>query len=294
MDKITFSKTCEYCGAKFTTPTFSKRYCSKRCVKAAYVARKKETTPENSQTAVVQRLRLHLKTEYFSVSQTAVILGLSRQTVYRMIWDGRIKACHLSSRTTRIHRNEIDRRMSEMRLLPNSDSYYTIDEIMNITRRSRSWTFKLIKTHGIRKSIKYGKRHYDREQFDRMWTSVGRELRKKDGWVTFDDLIGMFGFSKTYARFFLAFHHISKKVILNTEFYSSTEISAITGCSDRYYCSVHQAMEDYGLTYDQVKWYIMKGMLEPVIDHGEIKYRRDLFEQAAHIDYRTDNNHQNK
>ena len=42
MNKITYTKHCEFCGTEFTTPIHLRRYCSKSCVRAAYKMRLKE------------------------------------------------------------------------------------------------------------------------------------------------------------------------------------------------------------------------------------------------------------
>ena len=42
MNKITYTKHCEFCGTEFTTPIHLRRYCSKSCVRAAYNMRLKE------------------------------------------------------------------------------------------------------------------------------------------------------------------------------------------------------------------------------------------------------------
>ena len=42
MNKITYTKHCEFCGTEFTTPIHLRRYCSKCCVRAAYKKRLKE------------------------------------------------------------------------------------------------------------------------------------------------------------------------------------------------------------------------------------------------------------
>ncbi len=42
MNKITYTKHCEFCGTEFTTPIHLRHYCSKSCVRAAYKMRLKE------------------------------------------------------------------------------------------------------------------------------------------------------------------------------------------------------------------------------------------------------------
>ena len=85
---------------------------------------------------------------YFSVTQTASILGLSRMSVYRMIYDGRLKATRLSSRATRISREDIESTMIAQRLFSPAD-FYTFKDILKMTGRSRSWTFNFLRRNGM-------------------------------------------------------------------------------------------------------------------------------------------------
>lgn len=108
MNKITYTKHCEFCGTEFTTPIHSRRYCSKSCVRAAYKMRLKEKKKSDAVKTLERSHGLMPEVCYFSVTQTASILGLFRMSVYRMIYDGRLKATRLSSRATRISREDIE------------------------------------------------------------------------------------------------------------------------------------------------------------------------------------------
>lgn len=63
---------------------------------------------------------------YFSVTQTVSILGLSRMSVYRMIYDGRLKATSLFSPA----------------------DFYTFNDILKMTGRSRSCMQEIINVKG--------------------------------------------------------------------------------------------------------------------------------------------------
>ena len=93
MNKITYTKHCELCGTEFTTPIHSRRYCSKSCVQAAYKMRLKEKRKSDPVKTLERSHGLMPEVCYFSVTQTASILGLSRMSVYRMIYDGRLQKC---------------------------------------------------------------------------------------------------------------------------------------------------------------------------------------------------------
>ena len=93
MNKITYTKHCEFCGTEFTTPIHLRRYCSKSCVRAAYKMRLKEKRKSDAVKTLERSHGLMPEVCYFSVTQTASILGLSRMSVYRMIYDGRLHKC---------------------------------------------------------------------------------------------------------------------------------------------------------------------------------------------------------
>ena len=93
MNKITYTKHCEFCGTEFTTPIHLRLYCSKSCVRAAYKMRVKEKRKSDAVKTLERSHGLMPEVCYFSVTQTASILGLSRMSVYRMIYDGRLQKC---------------------------------------------------------------------------------------------------------------------------------------------------------------------------------------------------------
>ena len=133
MNKITYTKHCEFCGTEFTTPIHSRRYCSKSCVRAAYKMRLKEKRKSDAVKTLERSHGLMPEVCYFSVTQTASILGLSRMSVYRMIYDGRLKATRLSSRATRISREDIESTMIAQRLFSPAD-FYTFNDILKMTQ----------------------------------------------------------------------------------------------------------------------------------------------------------------
>ena len=129
MNKITYTKHCEFCGTEFTTPIHSRRYCSKSCVRAAYKMRLKEKRKSDAVKTLERSHGLMPEVCFFSVTQTASILGLSRMSVYRMIYDGRLKATRLSSRATRISREDIESTMIAQRLFSPTD-FYTFNDAL--------------------------------------------------------------------------------------------------------------------------------------------------------------------
>ena len=167
MNKITYTKHCEFCGTEFTTPIHLRRYCSKSCVRATYKMRLKEKRKSDAVKTLEKSHGLMPEVCYFSVTQTASILGLSRMSVYRMIYDGRLKATRLSSRATRISREDIESTMIAQRLFSPAD-FYTFNDILKMTGRSRSWTFNFLRRNGITHTCHSGIRHFEKILFDKV------------------------------------------------------------------------------------------------------------------------------
>ena len=69
MNKITYTKRCEFCGAEFTTPNYSRRYCSKRCVQATYKMRLKEKRKSEAVKTLERSHGLMPEVCYFNVTQ---------------------------------------------------------------------------------------------------------------------------------------------------------------------------------------------------------------------------------
>lgn len=93
--KIEIDKTCEYCGKLYTARTLYTRYCSHQCNSRAYKAIKRQERLDNhQQIAAGKKTTIPAKEpaikeiqakEYLSVTETCVLLGVSRNTLFRWI-----------------------------------------------------------------------------------------------------------------------------------------------------------------------------------------------------------------
>ena len=109
---IKVQRICQHCGKEFTARTTVTKYCGDTCAKRAYKARKRaeKVQKSNQETLKVKTqpiAELNAK-EILTVKETAALLNMSPDTVYRLIKKGTIKAINLSERLTRIKRSELD------------------------------------------------------------------------------------------------------------------------------------------------------------------------------------------
>ena len=118
---IRVTKICEHCHELFEAKTTVTRYCSHTCNRRAYKKRKREEKLKQAvkQTQVQKTVRLpgpdvdlgvlHQKA-FLNVGEAALLIGISRRTLYRLLESGTLPKRKLGTRTI-IRRADIDELM---------------------------------------------------------------------------------------------------------------------------------------------------------------------------------------
>ena len=107
--RIKVKRVCEWCGKEFYAQKLSTRYCSSRCNSNAYKAKKRAANVKEAERELSIKPTSEIKEkEYLSVEQCAILLGLTRMSVYNLIYRGQLKATRLSSRLTRIRKADVE------------------------------------------------------------------------------------------------------------------------------------------------------------------------------------------
>lgn len=106
-------KICEYCGKSFYALKSTTRYCSKQCNSYAYKAARREEKVKMAETmshrkASEKSMSEILMKEYLTIQEVAILLGLSRQTIYNMVYSGKLRASKITSRLSLIRKRDID------------------------------------------------------------------------------------------------------------------------------------------------------------------------------------------
>lgn len=112
---IKVTRICQYCSKEFTARTTVTKYCSVKCNKAGYRARKRaeKVNLSNAETTRMkqQPIKILKAKEYLSINEVCQLLGISRRTVYRMIEQGDLNKIKIGSRTL-IKREILNRLLS--------------------------------------------------------------------------------------------------------------------------------------------------------------------------------------
>jgi len=110
---IKIQRICQHCGNEFTARTTTTQYCGNSCSKKAYKARLRGAKIEESnkqtqriKTKPIEELKAK---EFLTVRDVAKLINCSRQTVYSLINNGKLKAVNIKVKKTIIQRSEINK-----------------------------------------------------------------------------------------------------------------------------------------------------------------------------------------
>ena len=98
---INIQKKCEWCGKLFIAHKISTRCCSRRCANLAYKEKTRQKRVSEFQTMVNQQIEKEdcIDKDFFTPSEAAKYIGISRATFYRYLETNLIKSVQLKRKT---------------------------------------------------------------------------------------------------------------------------------------------------------------------------------------------------
>ena len=103
------TRKCSFCGKSFVTRSGMQRYCSEACQAEARRAR---MTQKNNLFKAVRPIMEIQHQEYLTFSKAAILMGCSRQYIYKLVAMGKLKASRISNRMAFIRRADIEQMLS--------------------------------------------------------------------------------------------------------------------------------------------------------------------------------------
>ena len=86
-------RICQWCGKPFMAKKTTTNYCSPQCSKRGYKHRMKERRIEMREFQEMMEVKNKLESqEYFTFSQAARLMGVSRQYVYKLVKEDKLRA----------------------------------------------------------------------------------------------------------------------------------------------------------------------------------------------------------
>ena len=271
------TRKCAYCGKVFTTNSGMQKYCSEECAEQAKESRKRKQKDFFRAVEPVMELQ---QQEYLTFSKAAILLGCTRQYVYKLVEQGRLPASRLSSRMALVRRSDIERMFDANpynRVIPCSKpkkatpkkqrtslrkntndvqstdevlEYYSGEEVMQTYKVKQSWLYASAKRHQIPMCRIAGRNYYSKKHIDAVFcTSV--DLDAIVDWLTPQEVADRYGINLTAVRSYAHRHKIPSKREYGQTFYSQShfdELRRTDLLADENYYTVEQVQELYGLT----------------------------------------------
>lgn len=262
---IRIEKTCEWCGQQFTAQTTVTRFCSKRCAEHSYKERMRQQKIQQANSAVPSKISVINEKDYLTVAETAQVLGMTRQGVYKLIYRGDLAAAKLSSRLTLIKRDSIDkmldgspykkRESNEKKMI---NEFYTRADIREKYGVKDSWIYKVVAENNVPKTILRGKAYFSKSHIDRLF-SARKENPEITEWYSVEDIQEKYGMTLSAIYTLVSKIGIPKRKEGPKVYYSKYHFDVAKGAKsaeDVEFISVPEAMEKYSLTRDQLYHYV--------------------------------------
>ena len=98
-------KRCAFCGKEFTPNSGMQKYCSEECQSQAKAERKRK---QSQFLRAAEPMMDVMNLEYLTFAKAAVLMGCSRQYVYKLVAEGKLKASRISSRMSFVRKADIE------------------------------------------------------------------------------------------------------------------------------------------------------------------------------------------
>ena len=269
------TRKCAFCGREFTANSGVQKYCSVSCADEAKRERKKRNGDFLKAAEPVIGLR---QQEYLTFSKAAILMGCSRQYIYKLVNQGKLKASRISSRMAIIRRADIEtmlegspynkvvfgnrpkpassnRQQQQKKKEPVSVSdepltYISGEEVIASYKVKPSWLYTSAKRNQIPICRIAGKNYYSRSHVEEC-LGLTADIASITDWLTKEQAFDEFGMSATAVHAYAYRHRIPTKRKYGIVYYSRTHLAELRQTdmlADDRYCTVDEVSEKYGLS----------------------------------------------
>ena len=281
------TRKCAFCGKEFICKSGSQRYCSEHCAEAAKAQRKKK---QQDFLKAVQPVIDIASQEYLTFSKAAILMGCSRQYVYKLVNEGKLPASRISSWMAIIRKADIEKMLAgnpyhrvlfgassnKKSSLSSSSSlslkkgknqigespmrfaepleYISGDDVMATYKVKRSWLYTSAKNNQVPMCKISGKNYYSRKHMDALF-GVTAEVEALTEWLTTEEAESLYSTTKESLHSQAYRHHIPTKREYGRTYYSKIHLDDIyhpdLKASDAYY-TTNEAAEKYSMTKSNI------------------------------------------
>lgn len=267
------TRRCACCGREFTAYSGVQKYCSVGCADEAKKERKKRHEDFLRAAEPVVGLR---QQEYLTFSRAAILMGCSRQYVYKLVNQGKLKASRISSRMAIIRRADIESmlegnpynkvvfgnrpkptnssrklRKQEAETASNEPlTYISGEEIIANYKVKPSWLYTSAKRNQIPICRIGGRNYYSKSHVEEC-LGLTADIASITAWLTTEQVFEEYGMSATAIHAYAYRHRIPTKREYGIVYYSRTHLDELRQkevLADDRYCTVEEVAEKYRLS----------------------------------------------
>ena len=266
--KFRVLRTCEFCGKEFYAQKVSTRYCSKRCNELAYKQRRRQRQISEAEARVLQKPIEEVgNKEFLSLQDASVLFGITKRSVYNLIYNGVLQAFKFSSRMTFVRKADIEimfeGHLYTKKVKPERKpitEFYTTKEIQEKFGVSEAWVFKLAKEKKIPKVLHHGKTYWSKQHVEKHFAKH-IENNSIVEWYSVQDMMEKFNMTTSAVYCFVSKFNIPKKKIKTSVYYSKQHVDAAKGINEppkEEFYTMKEAVQHFGMTEDQIYKYAKK------------------------------------
>lgn len=267
------TRRCACCGREFTAYSGVQKYCSVGCADEAKKERKKRHEDFLRAAEPVVGLR---QQEYLTFSRAAILMGCSRQYVYKLVNQGKLKASRISSRMAIIRRADIESmlegnpynkvvfgnrpkptnssrklRKQEAETASNEPlTYISGEEVIANYKVKPSWLYTSAKRNQIPICRIGGRNYYSKSHVEEC-LGLTADIASITAWLTTEQVFEEYGMSATAIHAYAYRHRIPTKREYGIVYYSRTHLDELRQTevlADDRYCTVEEVAEKYRLS----------------------------------------------
>ena len=276
-------RKCKYCGKEFAPRSGMQRYCCEECQTKAKEARKKRQ--QDFMNAMEPVIGLQNQ-EYLTFAKTAILMGCSRQYVYKLVNEGKLAASRISSRMAFIRKADIEKMLAGNpyhRVLPTSRpkkakesvtksakaknsmsiskvdtdqqesevlDYISGEEVMTLYKVKKTWLYTTAKRNQVPVCRIAGTNYYSRKHLDVLFGLTVEASEVKE-WITAKEAETLYGMKPSGLHACAYRHHIPTKRDYGQTYYAKEQLDALRRTdlvnNDSYY-TAKEAADKYGMS----------------------------------------------
>ena len=281
------NRICAHCGKEFSPQSGSQKYCCEQCADTAKQNKKKQ---KREMFKAIEPMAMVQCQEYLTFANAAILMGCTRQYIYKLVGQGRLKASRLSRRMSLIKKSDIEDMLDASpyeRVLPMVKpkgkkpdvkkpasiyqdaeevlDYYSGEDVMRIYKVKQSWLYSRAKAHKILMCKIAGKTYYSKRHIDEHFSGV--DVSNITEWLTTDEVASTYSMHPQAVRAYVNRHHIPSKREYGVTYYSKQhldELRRMDLANDERYMTVEDVKQMYGLTAANISHIVRKNKVEKV------------------------------